>query len=98
MMRGETAHERTVGETFAAPQFVGQPLVPARVSIICFDDARGDAVTRTAPEIYVEELRLSVEQARLLRDMLDQALAAVDAEQRVLRLCAGPSGPRQRQA
>ncbi len=80
MMRGETAHERGIGETFAAPQFVGQPLVPARVWIVCFDDAQGDAVTRTAPEIHVDELQLSIEHARELRDLLDQALAAVDAE------------------
>ncbi len=42
MVRGELAHYRVIGDTFTAPQFVGQPLVPARVSIICFDDAQGD--------------------------------------------------------
>ncbi len=80
MVRGELAHYRVIGDTYAAPQFVGQPLVSARVSIICFDDAQGDAVTRTAPEIYVEELQLSLEHARQLRDLLHQALAAVDSE------------------
>ncbi len=78
MVRGELAHCQVIGDTFVAPQLVGQQLVPARVSVICFDDAQGDAVTRTAPEIYVDELQLSLDHARQLRDLLGQALAAVD--------------------
>lgn len=78
MVRGETAHYRAVGETFSTPQFVGQPPALTPVSIICFDDGQGDAVTRTAPEIYVDELQLSLEHARTLRDLIDRALRAVE--------------------
>ncbi len=80
MTNGETAHEREVGRMFSAPQFVGQPLAVTPVRIVCFDDAEGDAVTRTPPEIHVGEMQFSVQHARDLRFLLDVALAAVDSE------------------